>query len=283
MKAFNEYLNKTSRFWGLVSFVSENLGYSEKDKIKSYSFEEIFELFKEKGIRITNEEIRDVENYLLNRASILNNYVKGDLMDVEEARYHYDIYYSIYKKEKLKCKLPLNKQKGDMRNVAYFTALINIITERILNEFFLRNRGGSIISFDDDPRSLSYFYDQYENIIGSSSRRFDGAFPNTINPKIVWEIKEYYYNKTFGSRVADGVYETQLDGYEFKDLFNGYHKKVYHVLFVDSYNTWWTLGKPYLCRLIDTLNKGLVDEVIFGKEIFTDWPNLMRNVLIENF
>ncbi len=28
----------------------------------------------------------------------------------------------------------------------------------------------------------------------------------------VWEIKEYYDSITFGSRIADGVYETMLDG-----------------------------------------------------------------------
>ncbi|MEO8960291.1 MAG: hypothetical protein ABI325_00310 [Ginsengibacter sp.] len=40
------------------------------------------------------------------------------------------------------------------------------------------------------------------------SRRVDGAFPNIINPHAIWEIKEYYYTTTFGSRVADGVYES---------------------------------------------------------------------------
>ena len=51
-------------------------------------------------------------------------------------------------------------------------------------------------------------------IIGASSRRF-GAYPSIYNPKLVWEIKEYYYSKSFGSRVADAVYEQQLMIYEF--------------------------------------------------------------------
>jgi hypothetical protein len=38
--------------------------------------------------------------------------------------------------------------------------------------------------------------------------------PGTVNPIAIWEIKEYYYTTTFGSRVADGVYETLLDGME---------------------------------------------------------------------
>lgn len=46
------------------------------------------------------------------------------------------------------------------------------------------------------------------------ARRVEGAFPSPVNPVAVWEIKEYYYTTTFGSRVADGVYESLLDGME---------------------------------------------------------------------
>lgn len=74
-----------------------------------------------------------------------------------------------------------------------------------------------------------YVYDDENHIVGASSRRFDGAYPNILNPRIVWEIKEYYYATTFGSRVADGVYETQLDGYEFKDISQRSGKPITHV------------------------------------------------------
>ena len=43
------------------------------------------------------------------------------------------------------------------------------------------------------------------------ARRIDGAFPSAVNPVAVREIKEYYHTTAFGSRVADGVYETQID------------------------------------------------------------------------
>lgn len=49
------------------------------------------------------------------------------------------------------------------------------------------------------------------------ARRVDGAFPSVINPVAIWEVKEYYHTTTFGSRVADGVYETLLDGMELED------------------------------------------------------------------
>lgn len=135
------------------------------------------------------------------------------------------------------------------------------------------------LGFDDDPRGLVYIRDDENQIIGASSRRFDGAIPSIESPVMVWEIKEYYYATTFGSRIADGVYETQLDGFEFKELYERTGKKVYHILFIDAYRTWWTQGKSYLCRIIDALNCGLVDEVIVGREVFSRWPELLNSTL----
>ena len=78
---------------------------------------------------------------------------------------------------------------------------------------------------------------------------------------------------------SEAVYETQLDGYELKELSERTGEKVYHVLFIDAYRTWWIQGKSYLCRIIDALNMGLVDEVIIGREVFTRWPELLQSIL----
>ena len=48
-------------------------------------------------------------------------------------------------------------------------------------------------------------------------------------------------------------------------------------MFIDSHYTFWGQGKSYLCRFIDTLNMGLIDELIVGKEVLTRW----REVLTE--
>ena len=64
-------------------------------------------------------------------------------------------------------------------------------------------------------------------------------------------------------------------------LFERTGIKVYHVLFVDAYRTWWVQGKSYLCRLIDALNSGLVDEVIFGREVFTRWSKILEETLLD--
>ena len=108
------------------------------------------------------------------------------------------------------------------------------------------------------------------------SRRVDGAFPIVINPVAIWEIKEYYHTTTFGSRVADGVYETLLDGFELREAEENINRKVKHYLMVDDYFTWWTLGRSYLCRIVDMLQMGFIDEALFGKEVVDRIPTLVK-------
>ena len=92
-----------------------------------------------------------------------------------------------------------------MKQVAFFTAIINILTEDTLRRSSVYD--GSL-GFNDDPRGLVYVFDDNKHIIGAPSRRFDGAYPNILNPRIVWEIKEYHYTyMVFAKNFADdGVY-----------------------------------------------------------------------------
>lgn len=62
---------------------------------------------------------------------------------------------------------------------------------------------------------------------------------------------------------------------ELRELSNAGHRKIYHMLIIDSYFTWWTCGRSYLCRIIDMLHMGYLDEVIFGKEVVTRLPELV--------
>ena len=38
-----------------------------------------------------------------------------------------------------------------------------------------------------------------------------------------------------------------------------------HYLILDARYTWWDCGRSYLCRIIDMLHMGYVDEVLFGR------------------
>lgn len=278
MKAFNNFKDMDASFWAFVKFVSENLGYTERGEgfVKRYSIDTIRELCEEHGINASEKVIAGTAQYSKMRADLLNNFAQKMLMDAQAASEEFRNWEMLHRIGNYYCKLPLNKQKGEMKQIAFFTAIINIIAEKTIREI----TGNSYsLGFDDDPRSLAYILDDDNRIIGASSRRFDGAYPNIENPKLVWEIKEYYYATTFGSRVADGVYETQLDGFEFKELYERTGKKVYHVLFIDAYRTWWIQGKSYLCRLVDAMNSGVVDEVIVGREVLTRWPELLHSIM----
>ena len=76
--------------------------------------------------------------------------------------------------------------------------------------------------------------------------------------------------------MADGVYETLLDGMELEELEIAVQRKIQHILFIDDHFTWWECGRSYLCRMIDMLHMGYVDEVIFGREVLTRLPILAR-------
>ena len=51
---------------------------------------------------------------------------------------------------------------------------------------------------------------------------------------------------------------------------------VRHYLMADAKFTWWDCGKSYLCRLIDMLHMGYVDEILFGKEVLEGVPRLAK-------
>ena len=282
MQAFPEFKNMDSSFWSLVKCISKELGYSKRKtktrpaSIKTHTIEEITGFLVEQGINTPEDTILRLKSYFDKRADILNNYVCKQLMDAQAAKGEFEKLKKAHANEKSLCKIPLNKQKGSKANINYFTAIVNIIAEDTIRQ---SSKYDGTLGFIDDPKSLAFIYDDKGNLVGVSSRVFDGAYPSLINPKAVWEIKEYYYTTTFGSRVADGIYESQLDGYEFRDLYSNYNKKVYHFFFIDAYKTWWEDGKSYLCRIIDFLNAGFVDEVIFGREVFSRWPVLFKEIV----
>jgi hypothetical protein len=193
---------------------------------------------------------------------VLYEIARPHLMDVAKAQ---SIFDDLKTKLCPKCPIPFNKQKGDKKTVAYFTGIINMLIEA--------NSEG--LPCDYDPMKLtSVTFDGAP--LRTLARRVDGAFPSTVNPIAVWEIKEYYYTTTFGSRIADGVYESLLDGMELEELREHERIDVKHYLMVDAYETWWKMGRSYLCRIVDMLHMGYVDEVLFGSEVVDRLPEIVK-------
>lgn len=51
---------------------------------------------------------------------------------------------------------------------------------------------------------------------------------------------------------------------------------VEHYLFIDDHFTWWECGKSYLCRMIDMLHMGYLNELIVGRETLERVPKIAQ-------
>lgn len=269
MQPIPRFLRKPKSFWASVRSLSQHIGYSKSNLIivptpkqMATAFAEL-KLDPEKIIKadVATPLAIELSEYFKERARILKTVVEPSLMTGEQAK---ELFTKLHKEYRPKCPIPMNKQKGEKRAAAFLTALVNMMIEK--------NAVGNSVNYD--PRELVTITRDLEPL-RTLARRVDGAFPSVINPVAVWEIKEYYYTTTFGSRVADGVYETLLDGMELEELREHENIDVKHYLMVDAHYTWWTCGKSYLCRMFDMLHMGYVDEILFGREVVSELPRIV--------
>jgi len=233
MKADPRFAALPKSFWAAVRSVSQEVGYTIRggNQVKVPTIGEIRQAFE--NLHLNPGHIGDAKNptglartllaYYEHRAKILNKFVEPRLMDARRAKSEFD---ALKKKLKPSCPIPLNKQKGKKRAPAYFTGIVNMLIEA-------HSKG---LACDYDPRELTTV--TRDGIpLRTLARRVDGAFPSAVNPVAIWEVKEYYYTTTFGSRVADGVYETLLDGMELEELREHENVKVLHYLMLDAHYT----------------------------------------------
>lgn len=274
MKPDPRFAQQPPEFWANVRSISQALGYTSGGEIRIPSLPEMIDALSSVGLK--GAHLLDSHGhpttmgagmaaYFQYRAHGLNNEVRPRLMDAAQAR---EVFTRLKKQLKPRCPIPMNKQKGKKKAPAYFTGIVNMLIESHCGE----------CSCDFSPRQLTTIT-RNQVPLRTFSRWMDGAFPSAVNPVAVWELKEYYYTTTFGSRVADGVYESLLDGMELAELREHEGIHVRHYLMVDGRYTWWDCGKSYLCRILDMLNMGYVDEVLFGSEVIERLPDLVKTWL----
>lgn len=276
MQPEKRFLAQPKSFWACVRTISQKVGYTQRGtgQIKVPTLNDMVTGFRDLGLNVHGLRHKDgsptdlaikLTDYFKYRAKVLNQHVEPRLMDAARAKQEF---------ERLKAELKptrsfaMNKQKGEKKSEAYLTSIINMIIEA--------NAEGMPCDFD--PRELTTIT-QGGMPVRTLARRVDGAFPSAVNPVAVWEIKEYYYTTTFGSRVADGVYESLLDGMELEELREHEAIDVRHYLMVDAHYTWWDCGRSYLCRMVDMLHMGYVDEVLFGYEVIEELPRIVKQMV----
>lgn len=72
-----------------------------------------------------------------------------------------------------------------------------------------------------------------------------------------------------------------LTAWNSEKLENAEGVRIRHYLMVDSHYTWWECGRSYLCRLVDMLHMGYVDEVLFGYEVIERLPALVERWIVD--
>ncbi len=275
------FVNLPKSFWAHVRSLSQEIGYVERiakpktgakriGPIKVPSPWEMRVALQALGLNplhVVDERDRPTDlgakllDYFDFRARILNTVVEKQLMNAAQAAALYD---RLKKRLAPRRATPLNKQSQEKKKPAYFTGIVNMLIESAI-------QGGLC---DYDPRKLTTVTRDGAPF-RTLARRVDGAFPSPVNPVAVWEIKEYYYTTTFGSRVADGVYESLLDGMELEEIAAADGPQIKHYLMIDAYDTWWLKGRSYLCRIVDMLHMGYVDEVLVGRDVIERIPKLV--------
>lgn len=124
---------------------------------------------------------------------------------------------------------------------------------------------------------LSCFWTE-ESRLAVTARNLDGAIPSLENPSVVWEIKEYWAKTRGGSKMSDAVYECMLVGMELRMFEEETDRRIRHAVLVDG-SIQWGHRLSDLRRFIDILNQGLLDVLIVGSEVETEWESFLRHAL----
>jgi hypothetical protein len=295
VKPDERFLKQDKSFWANVRTISQGCGYTDRatSEINVPTLDAICELYESLDLNV--EKLRGANrrptpfgqtllDYFQHRATVLNNQVRQDLMTLDQARQLFNelagrFGYRLALEERgrganrkieaflikddtgVRFQIAMNKQKGEKKAPAYFTGIIAMLIKNSIGDHPCNFNPLQLTSVTRDGVPLR-----------TLARRVDGTFPRVINPIAIWEIKEYYYTTTFGSRVADGVYESLLDGLELEELRDTEEIDVKHYLMLDDHNTWWNMGRSYLCRAIDMLHMEYVDEIFFGRDVVNALP-----------
>jgi hypothetical protein len=132
------------------------------------------------------------------------------------------------------------------------------------------------LEFDPDPQNRCVWLN--DEMLHVTSRNLDGAVPGLANPTVIWEIKEYWGKTKGGSKMSDAVYECQLVGRELREYEDKSGRSIAHIVFIDGKDQ-WSHRKSDLRRFIDLCYQGLIDHLIIGAEVETEWEQVLEGLV----
>ncbi len=164
------------------------------------------------------------------------------------------------------------KKYGTQSTDHHQSSKVLVQTVAILTETYCRDQG---LEVNVDPQKRASVV--RNNHIWTSPRRLDGALPSLLNPVGLWEIKEYWGGSGGGSKMSDAIYECHLVGQELRSFEDVGGPRVRHYAILDG-SAQWATRKSDLRRAIDLLCCGLLDELLVGSEVLTEWPRIVAEL-----
>jgi hypothetical protein len=158
-----EFRNESQEFWAVVKLTSQLLGFSVRktnaraSRVKTYTPDDLVRTLHARGLDPSDHSdmVEHVASYSVERARLMEEIVRPNLMDRDEAR---TLFMEISDDDDFPAELiSMNKQTGDKRHEAYLASVVNILTWRTLIEhhheavFDYNPRGPLTFSHDGMP------------------------------------------------------------------------------------------------------------------------------------
>ncbi len=176
-----------SEFWANVRHLGQTLGYTERGgsgRVRVYTLQQVVDGLAKASLathHVVNPDATPTAfgdqliAYAAFRADTLNRVVRPNLMDAPAAA---ELYGELRARLNPTRPVPMNKQKGDKKAPNFLTGLVNMLIEANADGY----------DFNTDPRALTTV--TRDGLpLRTLARRVDGAFPTTVNPVSIWEIK----------------------------------------------------------------------------------------------
>lgn len=245
------------RFYSVVRAQGKNVAIEWRQKFERSA---VLEVDESNGFKVNPKYVRLFCQYLDRQADDLKN-ANAALRDEAAA-------IAFANRVKAKIRITATKSADHHQSSAATVAAVSFIAENVC-----KSKG---LPCDVAPQRRCVWL--AKNQLHVTARNLDGAAPALLFPKIIWEIKEYWGKTKGGSKMSDAVYECHLVGRELREFEERTKISVTHVVFVDG-KVQWSYRQSDLRRFIDLFHQGLIDHLIVGREVETEWQTLLETIL----
>ena len=245
------------RFYSVVRGQGKNIAKAWREKLE---LSNLFEVDSTNSFPVSAGDVRLFCDYLDGQAADLQT--ANDVLRTEAEA------VAFAKRVQAKVKIVATQSLDHHQSSAAMVAAVSFLAEKVC-----KAKG---VTCDVAPQRRCVWL--VSDRLHVTARNIDGAAPALLFPKVIWETKEYWGKTKGGSKMSDAVYECHLVGRELREFEELTDAHVAHIVFVDG-KTQWGHRKSDLRRFIDLFHQGIIDYLLIGKEVETEWEPLLTSLV----